>query len=397
MEVVLDFELLFPQGFYDYHHNDERWFSRTQSHDDIFSKIYGIFHRTGLPLNILSQTPPDGSTWSLRPCPTATVDHVFHRGYDWHGARLTTPRISVSDLDERDIDCVFLALREEMQITINSTCGFHVTVSPSTPGGLDLGTIKRAIRLVWLVEPLLFQLCAPYRADERYCGQITGLSPLAAGLIMRTFSGSKSRYSGDPISIAREALRGLEEVLQRIQEAPDLLSLNILTSHWNTLTPLSVCVGLDGKKGFITFRMHESTLDHTLAKGWTRVCIALVEKSMLEEHEFKNFLDHICQQTQFNTAYVWADLLLGLGVQAPVIKAFAKKRCMLHEFEHIPEPRPWAGQNDEEPELFLPRVSDDIYKIACAVSLPPAPVADLKYYQAPEDSKDGKKNPRKGR
>ena len=43
MEVVLDFELLFPQGFYDYHHNDERWFSRTQSHDDIFSKIYGIF------------------------------------------------------------------------------------------------------------------------------------------------------------------------------------------------------------------------------------------------------------------------------------------------------------------------------------------------------------------
>ncbi|KAK0649697.1 hypothetical protein B0T16DRAFT_457086 [Cercophora newfieldiana] len=415
IEATLELQFVVPQGPEDFHPEDERWFSlaerQKQGDEDhvvdpnpaVFAKLKHIFQKEiiGLALktpadrrhgaasaqrttwglfhdNCRSQEP---SSWSVGPCPSATSEvasgplRVFDV-YDWAGVKLVGNRIVSDDLDGADLGVICVALRREMRLQINKTCSFRVTVSSDAPDGLDFDTIKKTLLLIWLTEPLLFDLCAPHRRQDAHCGMITQSSLLTVdgpggwvGNIIDTEH--LVRLVPDGGKLPQKSVNAMRKICQ----APDVATLDTLLCDPRSFNTLSIGLGI-GHYGRhdIQFNMHEGTLDHTTVKIWTRVCMAIVEKSSGDDDEFRGLLQRIADQIHTDgVVYDWRDLLVDLDVDSSVTFGFMKKRLLLERLDGgLPESDDDASDLTlEENSPFLPDMADDCNRIASAVPVLP--------------------------
>lgn len=388
--AALEFQFVVPLGIEDFHPNDYRWFPlmkhRIRGQDQhlaVFIKLKSIFEKDliGLPLEIPADRQGYGdrqlertSKWSVSPCRPASLEIAStplsgFDVYDWVGVKLVGHQMSHGDLDDDHIGAICVALRREMRLQVNKTCSFRVKVSSVTPGGLDLSAIKKVLMLIWLVEPLLFDLCAPHRRYETYCGMITQSSCLQVQRPGWQKNGDAERLRLMPsgTKLPRDSINALDAICK----APDLATLDSLLSSASGLQAFSIGVGLDeNKHAFVQFNMHEGTLDHTAAKIWARVCMAIVEKAMSPRHRFSKLLQHIAGQVHTDgVLYNWRDLLVDLEVESSVIHAFQKKRLLFERLRGLHEE--WSLPTSEENSPFLPDMADDAFRIASAVPILP--------------------------
>ncbi|KAM7190163.1 hypothetical protein V8F33_009640 [Rhypophila sp. PSN 637] len=144
------------------------------------------------------------------------------RRYKWRGCEVKsrvfteeeitgTPTSSTNTVEHGDKDKSIClkeiarlcnALRANMRLQINHTCAMQVTLSHQQDGGYNLLSLKKILTLAWILEPMLFSLCAPHRRDgnNKYCRPIREYSELAQTDLNKTpksiLSNQDSRPSG---------------------------------------------------------------------------------------------------------------------------------------------------------------------------------------------------------
>ncbi|KAK4444568.1 hypothetical protein QBC34DRAFT_474512 [Podospora aff. communis PSN243] len=389
-EATLEFQFLVPQGDVDYHPTDKRWFAHTpyqpplsqgnthiEPHPAVFSHLKTIFNAIPLKLKTPSthhcETRLWGldiptSTWSVTLCPSAHSEHagkpsqVLAERYNLAGIQLSSQPYTASDLDYQDVEKVCVALRREMRLQISETCSLRVHVSAVGKEGLDEMAVRKGVMLLWVVERLLFGVCAPGRGEKGGCGMVTGASRLrTAGEFPQT--AISERLEGlVPVDVGldEETLR----VLQVICRAELLSELDTLLrgSDSDEFKRLSIEIcPLGGKEG-IRFHLHEGTLDPAMAKLWARVCMAVVQNAMMDDDKFRELFRRIIQHKSADVAYDWAELLIDLGLPTSDIDAFRKKHMVLQRSTR-------ASEGASSP--FLPTVKEDKLRIASAEPVTP--------------------------
>ncbi|KAK0610168.1 hypothetical protein B0T17DRAFT_512467 [Bombardia bombarda] len=257
------------------------------------------------------------------------------RRYDWLGVEVSTPAMfETRALFDTEIDKLCQALRSNMRLQLNRTCALHVTVSHQQPGGLHLKTLKKALSLVWLVEPLLFQMCAPYRQGVKYCRPVTECSELAV-LGVEAFCGGggggdddiggddDDGDTGDEIAMADTAITSSERTPSPLVAHIPIGSLTPdqlvrLSRLWRAHNPNDVAYLMRAPNRYsdrlavaavrkesdheeeeeeeiwmLEFRAHEGMLDPTLTKMWAGVCVALLKKASAPVYEYRELMVRI--------------------------------------------------------------------------------------------------------
>jgi hypothetical protein len=144
----------------------------------------------------------------------------------------------------------------------------------------------KAVMLIWVVEPLLFEVCAPEREATGICGMITRSSRLlTAGSFPPQTDVSERLVGLIPIGVGLP--KGTLRVLRSIFRASLLSELDTLLRDQSSFKRLSIKICLAGDKMGIRFNMHDGTLDTALAKIWARVCMAVVQNAMMDDEKFR--------------------------------------------------------------------------------------------------------------
>jgi hypothetical protein len=222
----------------------------------------------------------------------------------------------------------------------------------------------KAVMLIWVVEPLLFEVCAPEREATGICGMITRSSRLlTAGSFPPQTDVSERLVGLIPIGVGLP--KGTLRVLRSIFRASLLSELDTLLRDQSSFKRLSIKICLAGDKMGIRFNMHDGTLDTALAKIWARVCMAVVQNAMMDDEKFRELFRRTVRNMNLDdVAYVWVDLLIDLGIGPSDFDGFRKG--------HMVSQRSTQDcQHDIPSSPFLPTVKIDACRIGSAEPITP--------------------------
>ena len=317
--------------------------------------------------------------------------------YDWLGIELRSRVFEEKDLNQpsprtaiatKEITSICTSLRDTIRLQINHSCALQVTVSHQSPGGLSLLSLKRILTLLWVLEPLIFRLCAPYRQTRKYCLPIRTCSELSAIPLNKLL---KSQTNTHPDLVPdnyipyweQEFTAHIGAALSALHQPPNpttttnmndldlpLLRHHLLRHHllhlWSANNAptlgclirsktvpydrLSVAIKFLGD-GPITncleFRMHEGTLDPTLTKLWVNFCVAVVKKATRLDK--KGFGDLV-------SGFVAGKMMgggKGSGMDASVVAMLRELDIPGEEIRLWGKKMSWWGERDEM-DLVLP-------------------------------------------
>ncbi|KAK3317251.1 hypothetical protein B0T19DRAFT_468780 [Cercophora scortea] len=290
--------------------------------------------------------------------------------YDWLAIRVRMRPINEFDLEMGEVDAMFIALRSNLKMQIDHSCDFRVLVTHAGNLGLDLLTLKKTLTLVWLIEDLLFSLCAPYRR-WRFEGALS-------------FRNLTQWLTEDPSELGPSALDD-----EFVLHVPTSISLPSsfrarLNRLWSTCDPealaqivqaLSFSVSVKAVDGSVAleFRMFEGTLDPGLAKMWAEVCTALVRKGGESTETYRGLLQKVLIRAR---TYQSSDgcspmdsILADLGVHKTVVADWKRKRKWSEDRLYVDEPRPWIMDEAYRNQAFLPRLENDEFAMFSASPL----------------------------
>ncbi|KAK3312907.1 hypothetical protein B0H66DRAFT_631791 [Apodospora peruviana] len=287
---------------------------------------------------------------------------LLDTNYGWIGVEVRSRVFHENDFNNgqvTEVDLLCSVLRAEMRLQINHTCALQVTVSRQTSKGYNLLDLKKILTLVWVLEPWIYQLCAPYRQNQKHCFLISQYSELA--------------------TMTQDTLKNMVpswEYGYHVDEGVKYRDLMKLRGLWNSRTEVELQAKACRRYGFapkgklgvslnispdgvhmIEFRMPEGTLDPGLARMWATVFVKIAKVASLGSEEYKERLSGFMKRTNTTGAFTWQEMLQELRVPKEHIKLWGWKEQWFAGSPYH-EPRPWAIKEGKL-KPFLPKLEDD--------------------------------------
>ncbi|OTB11645.1 hypothetical protein K445DRAFT_26365 [Daldinia sp. EC12] len=143
-----------------------------------------------------------------------SVQEKFMDRYRWQPIEIQSPALWASEESFREIEYVTNLLTYSYRLRVNPTCGFHVHVGNGTDFFTG-ETIKRLGMFLWVADPMLSRLHAPWRRVHSYSSSIRYHSRLACeGITVKDVKKDfESWYANDdPIAVTKFSDTTREEV-----------------------------------------------------------------------------------------------------------------------------------------------------------------------------------------
>ncbi|KAI1338595.1 putative amidoligase enzyme-domain-containing protein [Xylariaceae sp. FL0016] len=129
-------------------------------------------------------------------------------GYRWSGLEIRSPPMVDVEASWEEVRFVVQLLKKKYRVRVNASCGYHVHVGNGSKP-FEAQTLRRAAGLLWMADPLLSRLHAPWRRVSPHATSVRLVSRLAVGQF--DARGAQALVSRERLRVANQS-RGRREL-----------------------------------------------------------------------------------------------------------------------------------------------------------------------------------------